>query len=41
MFDGLEQVRHQMEEHTLEKAMLEIDYHAIKTLEHLLPNGKN
>ena len=40
VFDGLEQVHHQMEEHALETAMLEIDYHAIKTLEHLLPNGK-
>ena len=40
VFDGLEQVHHQMEEHALENAMLEIDYHAIKTLEHLLQNGK-
>ena len=40
VFDGLEQVHHQMEEHALENAMLEIDYHAIRTLEHLLPNGK-
>lgn len=40
VFDGLEQVHHQMEEQALEKAMLEIDYHAIKTLEHMLPNGK-
>ena len=40
VFDGLEQVHHQMEEHALENAMLEIDYHAIKTLEHRLPNGK-
>lgn len=40
VFDGLEQIHHQMEEHTLEKAMLEIDYHVIKTLEHMLPNGK-
>lgn len=39
-FDGLEQVHHQMEEHALEKAMLIIDYHLIKTLEHMLPNGK-
>lgn len=29
-----------MEEQALEKAMLEIDYHAIRTLEHMLPNGK-
>ena len=40
VFDGLEQVHHQMEEQTLEKAMLEIDYHVIRTLEHMLPNGK-
>lgn len=40
VFDGLEQVHHQMEEQALEKAMLEIDYHAIRTLEHMLPNGK-
>jgi len=40
VFDGLEQVHHQMEEQTLEKAMLDIDYHAIRTLEHMLPNGK-
>ena len=40
MFDGLERVHHQMEEQALEKAMLEIGYRAIKTLEHMLPNGK-
>ncbi len=40
VFDGLEQVHHQIEQHTLEAAMLEIRYHAIKTLEHELPNGK-
>lgn len=40
VFDGLEQIHHQMEEQALEKAMLEIDYHTIKTLEHMLPNGK-
>ncbi len=40
VFDKLEQVHYQIEEHTLEKTMLEIDYHAIKTLEHMLPNGK-
>jgi len=40
IFDGLEQVHHQIEENTLEKAMLEIDYHTIKTLENILPNGK-
>lgn len=40
VFDGLEQVHHQMEEQELEKTMLEIEYHAIKTLEYMLPNGK-
>lgn len=40
VFDGLEQIHHQMEEQALENAMLEIGYHAIKTLEHMLPNGK-
>ncbi len=40
VFDGLEQVHHQMEENALENTMLEIGYHIIKTLEHLLPNGK-
>lgn len=29
-----------MEEHALEDAMLEIGYHPIKTLEHMLPNEK-
>lgn len=40
VFDRLEQVHHQMEPHALEKAMREIDYRAIRTLEHMLPNGK-
>ena len=40
IFDGLEQVHHQMEEHTLKEKMLEINYQAIKTLEYILPNGK-
>ena len=40
VFDGLEQVHHQMDEQALEKTMGEIHYHAIKTREHLLPNGK-
>lgn len=40
IFDGLEQIHHQMEEQALEKAMVAIDYHAVKTLEHMLPNGK-
>lgn len=34
-FDGLEQVHHQIEEHTLEQAMLEIEYRSIKTLERI------
>ena len=29
-----------MEETELVKTMLEINYHAIRTLEHVLPNGK-
>lgn len=40
VFDGLEQVHHQIEEQALVKAMIEIDYHAIRTLERMLPNGK-
>ncbi len=40
VFDGLEQVHHQMEEQALENAMSEIGYRAVRTLEHLLPNGK-
>lgn len=40
VFDGLEQVHHQMEEKALENAMIEIGYHAINMLEHMLPNGK-
>lgn len=32
VFDGLEGVHHQMEEQALEKAMSEIDYHAIRNL---------
>lgn len=40
VFDRLEQVHHQMEPHALEQAMREIDYRAIRTLEHMLPNGK-
>lgn len=40
VFDRLEEVHHQMEEQALEKSMTAIGYHAIKTLEHLLPNGK-
>lgn len=40
VFDKLERVHHQMEEHTLEKTMLEISYRTIKKLERTLPNGK-
>lgn len=40
MFDKLEQVHHQIETHVLERKMLEIGYHAIRTSEHMLPNGK-
>lgn len=40
VFDGLEQVHHQMDEQVLEKSMLEIGYQSIKTLDHILPNGK-
>jgi hypothetical protein len=29
-----------MEEQSLQKAMFKIDYHTIKTLERILPNGK-
>lgn len=39
-FDGLERVHHQMEEETLDQAMLGIGYRLVKTLEHGLPNGK-
>lgn len=38
VFDDLEQIHHQMEEHVLENTMYEIGYHPIKTLEYLLPN---
>ena len=40
VFDKLEQVHHQMEEQILEETMCKIGYHTIKTLEHMLPNGK-
>lgn len=40
VFDRLERVHHQMEEHALKKAMLEISYGTIKKLERTLPNGK-
>jgi hypothetical protein len=40
VFDGLEQVHHQMEESALQSAMLSLGYHLVSTLEHPLPNGK-
>ena len=40
VFDGLEQVHHQIEEHTLERKMLQLQYRPVRTLEHNLPNGK-
>lgn len=40
VFDGLEQVHHQMEAAALEQAMAGIGYHVIQTVERLLPNGK-
>ncbi len=40
VFDGLEKVHHQMEERTLEKIMLEMNYHVVRKIEHMLPNGK-
>lgn len=40
VFDGLEQVHHQIEEQTLEKAMQEMGYFSLNKLEHMLPNGK-
>lgn len=40
VFDGLEQVHHQMDERELTEAMAQIGYRAISTLEHPLPNGK-
>ena len=40
VFDRLDQIHHQMEEQVLKKSMSEIDYHAIRTFEHMLPNGK-
>ena len=40
VFNRLEQVHHQMEEQALEKALIEINYHGVKILERMLPNGK-
>lgn len=40
VFDGLDQIHHQMGEHALEESMTVVGYHFIETLERLLPNGK-
>lgn len=40
VFDKLEQVHQQIDQQTLENEMAKIDYHAIKTSRHLLPNEK-
>lgn len=39
-FDGLDRVHHQMEPQALERALLQIRYRLVKTLEYSLPNGK-
>lgn len=40
VFDGLEKIHHQIEEPALERAMLDMDFHVIKSVERMLPNGK-
>lgn len=40
VFDKLEQVHHQMEEHELTAALKQIGYHVIGKTEQALPNGK-
>lgn len=40
IFDGLEEVHHQMEAAALERTMAGVGYHVIQTWEHTLPNGK-
>lgn len=40
VFDGLEQVHHEIDGQTLAAAMLEIGYGLLGTEEHALPNGK-
>lgn len=40
VFNGLEQIHHQIEEQTLERMMLEKNYHTVRTLNHMLPNKK-
>lgn len=40
VFDGLDQIHHQMDEQSLKNAMAEIHYLPINFLEHPLPNGK-
>lgn len=34
-------IKQRMEEQEVERTMLEIDYHRIKYLEYMLPNGKS
>lgn len=40
VFDKLNQVHHQIEVQELEKAMLQVNYYTIRTLEYMLPNKK-
>lgn len=40
VFDGLEQIHHQMDKQALTEKMPEINYRPIRTLEHLLLNRK-
>lgn len=40
VFDGLGKIHHQIEEKVLDEMMSEMDYHKIKSLEHMLPGGK-
>lgn len=40
VFDDLEQVHHQMEEHSLRSAMQDIGYHEIRELEYKLSGDK-
>lgn len=40
VFDGLEQIHHDLDGEGLEKAMLAIGYRAVKQMERGLPNGK-
>lgn len=40
VFDGLDSIHHQMSEQELTNTMLEINYIPIRSLDHILPNGK-